>query len=76
MTEGTKGMLEAEGRVLHFLIFFFNVCLFLREMECEWRRGRGREREGDTEFEASSKLRAVSTEPYTGLKPKNHEILT
>ena len=35
---------------------FFNVCLFLRETEteCEWVRGR--EREGDTEAEAGSRL--------------------
>ena len=35
-----------------------------------------REREGDTEPEAGSRLRAVSTEPNTGLKPTNHEIMT
>ena len=35
-----------------------------------------REREGDTEWEAGSRLRAVSTEPNTGLEPTNHEIVT
>ena len=35
----------------------------------------GAEREGDTESEAGSRLRAVSTEPDTGLKPTS-EIMT
>ena len=38
--------------------------------------GGGAEREGDTEFEAGSRLYAVSTEPDVGLKPMNHEIMT
>ena len=33
-------------------------------------------REGDTESEADSRLRAVSTEPDVGLEPMNHEIMT
>ena len=36
----------------------------------------GTEREGDTESNAGSRLRAVNTEPNTGLKPMNHEIMT
>ena len=39
-------------------------------------RGRGREREGDAESEAGSRLRGVSTEPDAGLKPTTHEIMT
>ena len=35
-----------------------------------------REREGDTESEAGSRLLAVSTEPDAGLEPMNHEIMT
>ena len=46
--------------------------IFERETECEW--GRGREREGDTELKAGSRLRAVGTEPDTWLEPRNHEI--
>ena len=38
--------------------------------------GRGAEREGDTELEASSRFWAVSTEPDTGLKLTNCEIMT
>ena len=36
----------------------------------------GAEREGDTESKAGSRLRAVSTEPFTGLGPTNPEIMT
>ena len=36
----------------------------------------GAEREGDTESEAGSRLHAVSTEPYVGLKPTSREIIT
>ena len=34
------------------------------------------EREGDTESEAGSRLRAVSPEPYTGLELTDREIVT
>ena len=37
---------------------------FERERENEW--GKAREREGDTESEAGSRFRAVSTEPDVG----------
>ena len=36
----------------------------------------GGEREGDTESEAGSRLRAVSTEPDAGLEHTNREIMT
>ena len=39
------------------------------------RRG-GAEREGDTEPEAGSGLRAVSTEPDAGIERGDHEIMT
>ena len=35
----------------------------------------GAEREGDTESEAGSRLRAVGTEPDTGLEPTDREIM-
>ena len=38
--------------------------------------GGGSEREGDTESEAGSRLRAVSTEPDVGLKLTDREIMT
>ena len=47
---------------------FFDVYLFLRETETEF-KWVGAEREGGTESEAGSRLQAVSTEPDTGLEP-------
>ena len=38
--------------------------------------GGGSEREGDTDSEAGSRLRAVSTEPDAGLKLTDREIVT
>ena len=38
--------------------------------------GGGAEREGDTESQAGSRLRAVSTEPDTGLELTDREIVT
>ena len=38
--------------------------------------GGGAEREGDTESEAGSRLWAISPEPYAGLEPTDHEIVT
>ena len=49
---------------------------FLRERLTECEQGRGREREEDTESEAGSRLRAVGTEPDSGLDPTNREITT
>ena len=34
------------------------------------------ERDGDTESDGGSRLRAVSTEPDVGLEPTSHEIMT
>ena len=48
--------------------------LFLRERQST--SGGGAEREGDTGFEAGSRLRAVNTEPDAGLEPTNREIMT
>ena len=38
--------------------------------------GGGAEREGDTESETGSRLRAISTEPDAGLELTDHEITT
>ena len=45
-----------------------------REQVCK--QGRGRQRDGDTESEAGSRLRAVSTEPDVGLELTDREIMT
>ena len=48
------------------LFFFFNVYSFLRDRERQSMSREEAEREGDTESEAGSRLRAVSTEPDAG----------
>ena len=50
------------------VIHSFFLCLFIFKNE--------RDREGDTESEADSKLQAVSTEPKAGLELTEHEIVT
>ena len=60
---------------IFFLIFFSTFVYFGdRETEQEW--GRGREREGDTESETGSRLRAISPEPDAGLELTDREIVT
>ena len=56
--------------------FFKNAFIYFSEKVSESTSRGGAEREGDTESEAGSRLRAVSTEPNAGLKPTNHEIMT
>ena len=57
---------------------FFFKCLFIfkRQRDRAWVGAGGAEREGDTESEAGSRFWAVSTEPDTGLKLTNREIMT
>ena len=50
--------------------------MFIFERERQSMSRGGAEGEGDTEPEAGSRLRAVSTEPDTGLEPTNREITT
>ena len=51
--------------------------IFERERERERENDRGDlERKGDAESEAGPRLRAVSTEPDTGLELTNREIMT
>ena len=51
--------------VILFFLIVFSLYLFLRERQSV---SRGvAEREGDTESEAGSRLRAISTEPAQGL---------
>ena len=59
-------------------VFFFNVYLLLRDRDWQSasRGGAEREREGDTESDADSRLWGVSTEPDEGLKLTNCEIVT
>ena len=49
--------------------------IYFWERQRQSASGGGAEREGDTESEAGSLLRAVSTEPDAGLKSTNREIV-
>ena len=46
-----------------------------RDTHTEHQQGRGRERGGDTELEAGSRLWVVGTEPDVGLEPTTREIM-
>ena len=59
-----------------FLFFFFYMYSFLRDRERQSTSGGEAEREENTESEAGSRLRAVSTEPDAGLEFTNCEIMT
>ena len=59
-----------------FFETFFNVYLFLRERERQKMSGGGAEREGDTESQVGSRLRAVGPEPDVGLELTDCEIMT
>ena len=65
-------IVEVQWAVTVFYFYFFNVYSFLKET-AGVREG---QREGGTESEAGSRLRAVSTEPDVGLEPTNCEIMT
>ena len=58
----------------HYLLFFLTFYLFERERKRE--SGEEAEREGDREFKAGSRLRAVHTEPDAGLELTSCEIMT
>ena len=55
-------------------MYFFDVYSFFRDRESA--SGGVAEIERDTESETGSRLQAVSTEPDTGLKPTDREIMT
>ena len=50
--------------------------MFIFETERQSMSRGGAEREGDTESEAGSRLRAVSTDPDAGLELTNGDIMT
>ena len=52
------------------------IYFWQRERERQSMSGGGAEREGDTKWEAGSRLWAVSTEPDVGLELRDHEIMT
>ena len=67
-------MLDVFWFFIYCILSFFLTFIFERKRQSVSRAGA--EREGDTESEAGSRLRAVSTEPDPGLEPTNREIVT
>ena len=63
------------GGLANSFNFILSLFIFERERETAW-AGEGQREKGDTESEAGSRLWPVSTEPYTGLKLTNREIMT
>ena len=59
-----------------YFLFFFNIYLFLRLRQRQSMSGGGAGREGDTGSETGSRLRAVSTEPDSGLELTDRDIMT
>ena len=57
-------------------VFFFFQRLFIFGTERDSMNGGGAEREGDTESETGSRLRAISPEPDAGLELTDREIVT
>ena len=59
-----------------FLKKFFSTFIYFWDRERQSMNGEGAEREGDTELETGSRLRAISPEPDTGLELTDREIVT
>ena len=67
--------MERRLSFIFFLIFFLTFIYFW-DRERQSMNGGGAEREGDTESEAGSRLRAISPEPDAGLELTDREIVT
>ena len=61
---------------IFFLIFFSTFLIYFWDRERQSTNGGGAEREGDTESETGSRLRAISPEPDAGLELTDREIVT
>ena len=67
--------MSSSNKSFFAFLIFFNVYSFLKDRERQSTSRGGAEREGDTESEAGSRLRAVSTERDAGLELTNREII-
>ena len=65
---------KSNGLLFSSSSFFLHLFIFERQRQST--SGGGTEREGDTESEAGSRLRAVSTEPDAGFELTDREIVT
>ena len=64
------------GFFFFFFKFFFSTFIYFWDRERQSMNWGGAEREGDTESETGSRLRAVSPEPDAGLELTDREIVT
>ena len=63
-------------RFPYSLFNFFSTFIYFWDRERQSMNGGGSEREGDTESETGSRLRAISPEPDAGLELPDREIVT
>ena len=61
---------------IFFKKIFFSTFIYFWDRERQSMNGGGAEREGDTESETGSRLRAISPEPDVGLELTDREIVT
>ena len=59
-----------------WVFFFFLMFIYFWDRERQSMNGGGAKREGDTESEAGSRLRAISPGPDAGLELTDREIVT
>ena len=59
-----------------FLLLLFFLFIYFWDRVRQSMNGGGAEREGDTESETGSRLRAISPEPDAGLELTDREIMT
>ena len=76
LTLGAPGSLSCLSIRLFFFFFFKTFIYYWGRERHTQSMSRGGQREGKTEFEAGSRLWAVSTEPNAGLELTNCEIMT
>ena len=66
----------ANGGIYLFIYLFSTFFIYFWDRERQSMNGGGAEREGDTESETGSRLRAISPEPDAGLELTDREIVT
>ena len=68
--------LVSQNNLMQFKNFFSTFFIYFWDRERQSMNGGGAEREGDTESETGSWLRAISPEPDAGLELTDREIVT
>ena len=62
--------------LLFFYFLFFSTFIYIWDRERQSMNRGGAEREGDTESETGSRLRAISPDPDAGLELTDREMVT